>query len=271
MLQEKLRYLNRLGFAFIICATLASTAFCVETEDPIRNGGGARPLGMGRAATAVLDDIDAAYYNPAGLVGIKSPQFMAMYYTKVYGNYHYFVSAGATNTPWGVMGAGFITSGTGQIPVTQTGSDVAYAEYSDNLFFLSYADSMQGIDPIFRNVYVGSNLKLFSKATAGGMDYSATGYNADLGFKYIPYNWLSVGLNKQNVFGGQLAWNTGEREDFPSPLFLGAAVKDDHTKAIYSFDGEFPSSSRARVSTDVSQDRRSVTQCAPSSPPSHRR
>ena len=42
-------------------------------------GVGARPLGMGHAFVAVADDVNAVYYNPAGLINITSPQLTFMY------------------------------------------------------------------------------------------------------------------------------------------------------------------------------------------------
>src|SRR5690348_3174315 len=37
-------------------------------------GAGARPLGMGGAFTAVADDVDSLYWNPAGLATFRSSQ-----------------------------------------------------------------------------------------------------------------------------------------------------------------------------------------------------
>ena len=237
----KLQYLNKVAYVLFIWIIFNSVSFGVETQDPIRNGGGARPLGLGKAVTAVLDDINSPFYNPAGLVGLKSAQFMGMYYTKVYGNYHYFVSAGATRMDWGVVGLGFVSSGIGQIPVTTTGLDTTYAEYTDNLIFLSYANSLRDYDPDLQNIFVGTNLKFFSKGTTGGLNYSTTGYNFDLGLKYIPYWWLAFGACKQNIFAGEMIWNSGLRETYPSPLFLGVAFKNEAAMETYSFDAEFPS------------------------------
>lgn len=243
MQQARSPYLNRIIFYLLIfLVAFCSISFCAELEDPIRNGGGARPLGIGRAATALLDDINAAYYNPAGLGTLKAAEFTGMYYSKVYGNYHYFVSAGATNMDWGIIGLGFLTSGTGQIPITIIGTDPAYAEYADNLIFVTYARSLQDIDPLLSNVYFGTNLKFFSKGTTGALTYMATGTNIDVGLKYIPYPWLSLGLNKQNALGGYMVWNTGTSEAYPSPLFLGAAMKNEKRRETYSFDIEIPSS-----------------------------
>jgi hypothetical protein len=225
-----------------ILLLLSSPSFSIETTDPIRNGGGARALGMGRAVTAVLNDMNSAYFNPAGIVGMRSAQFTGMYYTKVYGNYHYFLSSGGAPTPYGVFGAGFISTGTGQFPITQNGTDLAYAEYADNLVFLSYGDAMNHISPNLNNVYYGLNLKYFSKGTSGAIAYSATGVNLDLGIKYLYSKQLSIGVNKQNIMGGQITWSSGDNEDYPSPLFVGVALKSEKGTETYSFDGEFPSS-----------------------------
>ena len=235
-------FLSRISCAIILLIILSSSCFCVETEDPIRNGGGARPLGIGRAATAVLDDINTVFYNPAGLVGLKSAQFMGMYYTKIYGNYHYFVCGGGTRLDWGEVGLGFISSGISQVPVTTTGTNLAYAEYADNLVFASYANSLWQINPSLQNVFVGTNLKMFSKGTTGSLDRNATGYNLDLGIKYVPAWWFALGLCKQNILGGEITWNTSEKEDYPSPVFIGCAIKNPRANETYSFDGEFPSS-----------------------------
>jgi hypothetical protein len=42
-------------------------------------GAGARPIGMGSAFTAVADDANTVYYNPAGLGQLKHPQLTAGY------------------------------------------------------------------------------------------------------------------------------------------------------------------------------------------------
>jgi hypothetical protein len=237
-----LQYLNKVAYVLFIWVIFNSVSFCVETEDPIRNGGGARPLGLGRAVTAVLDDINSAFYNPAGLVGLKSAQFMGMYYTKVYGNYHYFVSAGGTRMDWGVIGIGFISSGIGQVPITTAMGTTGYTDYTDNLLFVSYANSLRDVDPDLQNIFYGTNVKFFSKGTTGAIEHNGTGYNIDIGLKYIPVWWLAFGATKQNVFGESvLNWNTGPAEQFPSPLFLGVAVKNPAGLETYSFDTEFPS------------------------------
>lgn len=223
---------------------MCSGVFCQdsETSDPIRDGGGARPLGLGRAVTASINDVNSIFYNPAGLAAVKSPQLMGMYYSKVFGTYNYFTAGAASPTPWGgVAGLAYVNSGISDIPVTITGTDASFANYTDNVFILSYADSLKKIDPDLQNIYVGLNAKLFGKGTSGTLDYHATGINFDLGAKYMPYNWLTFAMNKQNIFQGNIVWNTGHNEKYPSPTFIGTRVKDMNWGTVYTFDAEFPS------------------------------
>jgi len=54
---------------FLLVFLLFSGALAVDRflEDSLKYGVGVRPLGMGGAFTAVADDVNAIYYNPAGL------------------------------------------------------------------------------------------------------------------------------------------------------------------------------------------------------------
>lgn len=50
------------------------------TASPYLNlGVGARPSGMGEAYTAVVDNVDAAWWNPGALVKVENPQFSLMH------------------------------------------------------------------------------------------------------------------------------------------------------------------------------------------------
>ena len=229
-------------FAIII---IGSHTFCQvpEATDPIRNGGGARPLGMGRAVTASINDANAIFYNPAGLAAIKSPQLIGMYYTRAFGTTNYFTSGFASPVPWGaVVGLGYVTSGMTDIALyTEEGTAEDFATYNDNVMILSYADSLKRIDHDLQNIYIGANLKYFSKGTSGPIDFYTQGSNMDLGVKYMPYNWLTFAANKQNIFQNNLVWNTGHVEKYPSPLFIGTRVRDMSWGVAYNMDAEFPS------------------------------
>jgi hypothetical protein len=226
---------------------IGGRSFCQvpEASDPTRDGGGARPLGLGRAVTASINDSNAIFYNPAGLVAVKSPQLIGMYYTRVFGTYNYFTSSFASPAPWGaVVGLGYVTSGISNIALyTDTGTAESFATYSDNVLIFSYADSLKRVDHSLQNIYIGANLKYFSKGTSGPINFYAQGSNMDLGVKYMPYNWLTFGANKQNVFTNNLVWNTGFSEKYSSPTFIGTRLLDMERGVAYNFDAEFPSAS----------------------------
>ena len=48
-------------------------------DDLFAVGGGARGLGMGGAQVALVDDVTAGFWNPAGLYGITNSQFAYMH------------------------------------------------------------------------------------------------------------------------------------------------------------------------------------------------
>ena len=57
----------------------AQSAQAKYGNDFLSTGGGARALGMGSAQAAAANDVTAAYWNVAGLAGIKSPQAIYMH------------------------------------------------------------------------------------------------------------------------------------------------------------------------------------------------
>jgi len=70
--------------ALLLSAALlvvASSSLYAQTPLPFDElGAGPRATAMGQAFTAVADDASAAYYNPAGLVQIKTPLHLTMGY-----------------------------------------------------------------------------------------------------------------------------------------------------------------------------------------------
>ena len=61
--------------ALLVLASQASSA--AETASFLNIGVGARALGMGGAYTALADDANALYWNPAGLSKLEQREFTA--------------------------------------------------------------------------------------------------------------------------------------------------------------------------------------------------
>ncbi len=168
-------------------------------------GVGARPIGMGNAYTALADDVNAIYYNPAGLAQLDECQF-----TSGYGKLYWGLDDGSNLGSgfigyahplyhWGTLGAGWVNFGLQGL-------------YRENSFILSYGNRLN------KRLLAGLNLKLLSKkygkdrytenalidggpGVTGERDpvfsegYSKTGFSSDLGLLYKFNREYSVGLS----------------------------------------------------------------------------
>ncbi len=93
-----------LGAVALVAAGLsvvrAETVFG-DAGDYLRQGAGARPLGMGGAFTAVADDASAEYWNPAGLAFLDEYQLITMYAPYNFGTNLYYLGVGIPLGPNG--------------------------------------------------------------------------------------------------------------------------------------------------------------------------
>lgn len=198
------------------------------TDDPLVVGGGARPLGMGKAFTAIADDADALFINPAGLAGLKGPTALAMF-TNLLGEIYYLEYCGAIPAPFGTLGLGYITTGVNQIPTTNDQGQVVSTDYYDSLLLLSYSTPLGRYFGYGRNVFVGANYKIFNRGYSGGINLFAAGQSFDLGIKVIVSPYLSFGIARTNVLpvsmGGVLSYSTGIEESLSGVSKIGLAVK----------------------------------------------
>jgi len=172
-------------------------------------GAGARPIGMGNAYTALADDVNAIYYNPAGLAQLDECQF-----TSGYGKLYWGLDDGSSLGSgfigyahplyqWGTLGAGWLNFGLQGL-------------YQENSFMFSYGRT------VTKRLLAGLNFKLLYKkygknlytenalidsgpSTSGERDpvfskgYSKTGFSADLGLLYRFNREYSFGLALTDV------------------------------------------------------------------------
>ncbi|MFA6169381.1 MAG: hypothetical protein WC772_01240 [Candidatus Margulisiibacteriota bacterium] len=212
------------------------------TDDALTIGGGARPIGMGRAFTAIVDDADAPFINPAGLAGIKGPQAMSMY-TNLLGEVYYQEFSGAVPTPNGTVGLGYITTGVNNIPTTPIPTD-----YYDSLFLVSYSVPIARFFDYGKNVFIGLNYKIFNRGYTGGIGQFATGTSADAGLLVIVNPNLSLGLCRQNILpvsmGGVLRLDGGAEEALAGITKAGVAIKPiPQPKLTVAVDVDLPAQS----------------------------
>ncbi|MFH1542453.1 MAG: PorV/PorQ family protein [bacterium] len=200
-------------------------------SDPMSIGMGARPLGLGRAYVAMAEDGDALFANPAGLARITNPKLTSMY-SSLMSDVDYIVIGGAY--PFGkksAIGAGFINSSSGNIPLTDiTGSTIGNGRWSNSVIFVSYGTYTSNfplLSKLPRDVLLGGSLKYFSVGGDGSADIEAasgTGYSADFSAMVAPTDYLMLGANLQNAVGGKIEKESGVTDKIPVNLKMGAKL-----------------------------------------------
>lgn len=216
-----------------------------QTDESTKIGGGARPLGMGGAYIAVADDADAMFINPAGLASLKGPQAMAMF-SSLINDVYYTEFCGAIPPGFGTVGIGYIATGVNNIPTSVEGHTVP-TDYYDGMLVLSYSTPLARFLEYSRNVYVGVNLKVFSRGWSGGINEFASGWSGDFGIKYVPMPYLSFGLVRTNFIpvslGSKITWDNGIEESLSGSTNIGVAVKSTLLKEslLFTVDYDLPS------------------------------
>ena len=213
----------------------------------------ARAGGMGEVGTAIADDINAVFWNPAGL-GFQTntrqialsfskwlPQFNAdLFYS--YGTYGQYVEALD-----GTIAGTFIFMNLGEFTRTaEDGTELGKFRSNEFSVGVSYGTLIgQDVTAGVQIKYIQSNL-----APAGGQQASAgTGISAafDLGFLWKPTklsllganldNVLSLGVNLQNV-GPKMTY-LNESDPLPTSLRMGIGfklVEDEFNDLLISAD-----------------------------------
>lgn len=236
---------------FLWLVFLCFFSFCTwaVSSDPSQIGVGARPLGMGRAYTAVAGDASSIFLNPAGLADIETPKFMTMSGT-LFEDVNYLSGAFAAPLPRGTFGIGYSRLGLGGIPLsTLSGTMPAFTgqktDYANQVLFLTYAFPLDNILKKFHNVSVGTNLKLYSQNFVGGgasmEGANASGMDMDLGLQWQMNKTATWGLFFRNFLpasaGGKLTWQKNSIvESFPLEIKLGGAFHIIGEEGIHEID-----------------------------------
>lgn len=224
-------------FLFASLATINSqTVIGKYAGEFLAIGVGGRALAMGGSQTAIVNDVTAGYWNPAGLAKIDYPQVSLMH-EEHFGNlvnYNY----GAVAIPYESdmsFGLSIIRLSVDGIPDTRNaledvnGDGVLYinddrldyskiTEFSntDWAFYFTFAKRHS------ENFYWGTNVKIIKRDLA---EYSATGIGFDIGAYYQPMEKLHLGANIQDVTTTLVAWSSGRNELITPTAKIGAAYE----------------------------------------------
>ncbi|GAB4176290.1 MAG: hypothetical protein Kow00108_11600 [Calditrichia bacterium] len=185
-----------LGYGFMFGGEVTKTG--TTAANFLKLGVGARSVAMGGAYVAVTEDISALYWNPAGLTGITSGQFLfdhMDYFADI--NFNYF--GVAYNVPgMGVFGASVTSFDYGDMERTTefdpegTGELFSAAEYAGQISFARQ---------ITDKFSIGFNAKYIYQ---GIWHSSAKGFALDIGTLYkTGFNGMKIGMAITN-FGTKM-------------------------------------------------------------------
>lgn len=185
---------------YLLLTTLYAAAF-------VNSGLNARPQALGDAFTAVSDDLNSVYYNPAGIAKIRRSQIL-LSHRDFYGlgllhqNYIGFsIPARFLNTAFSIH----------RIATTDK---VEFISYTEDTYILTLAGKFGPI----KNLFTGMNFKFYRVSS----ERNASGYGIDFGALYqFSRRKLKLGLMIQNLNYPEIIWDTGTKNILTPNFRLG--------------------------------------------------
>ncbi len=183
----------------------------------LRAGVGARAMGMGNAFTATANDVSAIYWNPAGLGGLQSIEFVGAYSILSLQRGYNFLAACFPTHSLGTFGISWINFGVGSIEGRDPAGNITDTfTNSENAFLFSWGKNL--ID----NLYLGVTAKYLSHTLQNN---ASTGFGFDTGILYRASDFFSFGATVQDI-SSKVTWNTQSKvaEKFPMLTRFGVAI-----------------------------------------------
>ncbi|MEW6040698.1 MAG: PorV/PorQ family protein [Elusimicrobiota bacterium] len=234
------------GFIFQIVFFLSiplNAAAGTSTATFLKITPGARPAGMGEAFSAVADDINSLYLNPAGLVNIKRKEISVMknqWFTDIT---HFF---GGIALPFqnDTLGFGLNNLYISGIEIYDRGN-LTGINASDISFDFSYAHKVTG------KLNIGTNIKYISQQIGEILrgDTAAMGF----GLQYKAIKNIRISLAALNL--GSIRFTTrgfrGNEEPLPFTYKAGAAFYLIEDNVILSTELENDVDDIAKIKTGI--------------------
>ena len=186
-------------------------------------GVGARALGMGSAFTAVADNADAPYWNPAGLGSVSSSEITTMQTRLSSDTDHYYVSyvrpafGGTLGISWVQVGLANIAQTSAEVDQHNEVQTLGMFSYFSNAYLLAYGRQLSD------RLSVGLTGKYLTSDMAGIGGGQASGFSVSPGL-LLSLPRLKVGLKIDELINQQ-TWGTGTVERVPPTLRLGLAYQ----------------------------------------------
>jgi len=198
----------------------------VTAANFLKLGIGARPAGLGEAFCAIADDVNAAYWNPAGLAQINEFQFTAIHknwFEDIKGEYLGYLHLAEKR----VIGLSMIYLNEGSMQEIKDKTVIGTFKAEDMGITASFAQVLK------KELLIGANLKYIHQKIA---DAQGIGFAGDLGVIYKPTKFINLGLVMQHI-GPKIKF---VNEGFPLPLTLKTGISYKNKGIILALDVNKP-------------------------------
>lgn len=226
-------------YLYAISSTTGTTAAAF-----LKIPAGARPSGMGETFVAIGDDVNAVYWNPAGLGTLDRAEVTAMH-SIWFSDIKYDFLAFAYPTSIGTFGinATLVSMGTFEgYTIDSQNNPVATGYYTARDLSIGASFAYE----VDTNIYIGGTLKYINEIID---DMSAYGFALDTGFLYkdIIEN-VSIGLNIQNIGPAMKYKNVSSR--MPLNFKIGVSAKPVRI-FTYAIDFDIPTDNKLKLNTGI--------------------
>lgn len=239
--------MTALFLAVVLFAGSAYAGAGSTTADFLRIGTGARGAAMGEAQSAIADDANASYWNPAGLSNLRYQELSFMHYDLVE-NIRYNQATYARPTAKGSFAVGLNILDYGDIKGYDAGGlpTSSGVKAKNMLLTGSYGRKFMEKSPLMG----GISVKYLNSELAG---YKATGFMADLGVQY-PFEsgrlrGLRLGAGLRNIGPDVKYDQTGS--PLPQQFVLGAGLSALGGNLMIGLDAISPKNEDAYIATGL--------------------
>lgn len=187
--------INVIFYAFSYVEAAGDSKIGITTALFLNIAQGARPAGLGGAFVAVADDVNACWWNPAGLIQLSKKEMMAVHTRWIEDIEGNFIAYAQLTTPYEgrqrAIGGSVILINVSNIDGRDAqGNKTTILDVENRAVAFSTA---LGLSPY---TSVGITLKAISQNLGG---YKGEVMGIDIGWLYSPTDKFSLGANLQNI------------------------------------------------------------------------